>query len=210
MKMNITNWKRNAMLLLTLAAVVLGAGTRQAQAQNDLNSFTLTTFASGGITVLQSGPKLTITLIKGTTLSTGETVTSIFGDFLLSDTGTFTAGATPLSTVSEPTGYKFVTNSTNVVGFTNDSKSNPILPGKSLLFTFGNDLTGLAATNPYGFHISTSLNNVTTTFHIRLNGASPAPAVPEPGSVATMVIGGLGLMGMVLSARKRRRANDMI
>ena len=39
----------------------------------------------------------------------------------------------------------------------------------------------------------------------------PRPsAVPEPSSVATLAVGSLGLMGMVLSARKRRRANDMI
>ena len=39
----------------------------------------------------------------------------------------------------------------------------------------------------------------------------PSPsAVPEPSSVATLAVGSLGLMGMVLSARKRRRANDMI
>ena len=209
MKMNTINWKRNAMLLLTLAAVVLGAGTRQAKAQA-IGSFTATTFKTGGINFLQSGSDLTITLLSGTTLQSGATVNSIFGVYLLSDTGKFTPGATPLSTVPEPTDYTFVTNSTNVVGFTNNSKSNPILPGKSLLFTFGNDLTGLAATNPYGFHISTSLNNVTNTFHIRPNGASPAPAVPEPSSVATLAVGSLGLMGMVLSARKRRRANDMI
>ena len=201
------------MLLLTLAAVVLGAGTRQAQAQ-DITSFTPTTFASGGINFLQSGSNLTITLRSGTTLQSGATVDSIFGVYLLSDTGKFTAGATPLSNVPEPMGYKFVANGTDVVGFTNNSKSNPILPGtqplQPFLFTFGNDLTGLAATNPYGFHISTSLNNVTNTFHIRPNGASPAPAVPEPSSVATLAVGSLGLMGMVLSARKRRRANDMI
>ncbi len=137
-------------------------------------------------------------------------MTNIFGDFLLSDAGTFTAGAVPSSGTTEPTDYKFFKNQKDVVGFTNDPKSNVIAPGGSLSFLFGSDLSGLAATNPYGFHISTLLGGTTTTFFVRPNGVSPAPAVPEPGSVATMVIGGLGLMGMVLSARKRRSAPSMI
>ena len=209
MKMNTTNWKRNAMFILAVSALVLGVGTRQAKAQA-IGSFDSTTFASGGINVLQSGSNLTITLLSGTTLLTGATVTNIFGDYLLSDAGTFTAGATPSSSVTEPTGYTFVTNSTSVVGFTDNSKTYAIVPGSSLKFIFGSNLSGLAATNPYGFHISTLLNGTTTTSHIRTNSVSPAPAVPEPSSVATLAVGSLGLMGMVLSARKRRRANDMI
>ena len=41
---------------------------------------------------------------------------------------------------------------------------------------------------------------------LTVNIGPPAPAVPEPSSVASLGVGGLGLLGLALRARKRRTA----
>ena len=41
---------------------------------------------------------------------------------------------------------------------------------------------------------------------VTVNIGAPAPAVPEPSTVASLGVGGLGLLGLALRARKRRTA----
>ena len=58
-----------------------------------------------------------------------------------------------------------------------------------------------------GIRFSGSTDNIALSNFSYGQGASPGPAaVPEPSSVASMGLGGVGLLGLLLRARKRRTA----
>ena len=123
--------------------------------------------------------------------TTGEVPTGFTPDLLIG--GDF-GGATGYSTPFATSGPK---------------KGSPILPGD-----IGRQFCFSANPGPEATFLldisqgAPGLFNPTGLISFKL---PPRPsAVPEPSSVATLAVGSLGLMGMVLSARKRRRANDMI
>lgn len=108
------------------------------------------------------------------------------------------------STFSGATGYK-----------TNFGNGSPILPGQTgPLFCFsaapGTGATFLLDISQLNAQGVTETGPFAPTGVINFVQLPRPSAVPEPSSVATLAVGSLGLMGMVLSARKRRRANDMI
>lgn len=112
----------------------------------------------------------------------------------------FTADTLNGSTVDGATGYK--------TSFGNGGK--PILPGKTgTVFCF-NGVPGTGATFLLDISQGSGTGPFSPTGRISFTLPASPSAVPEPSSVATLAVGSLGLMGMVLSARKRRRANDMI
>ena len=154
----------------------------------------------------------TVSLATGATFDyaggTG-TINEIGGFFIYSSpqvttTGTAPSGFSPVmingSTVGGATGY-----STSYGGGT------PLLPNDPRIGAFSfNTVAPLGATFLLDIYQNKAGSPFSNTGKISFALLPSPSAVPEPSSVATLAVGSLGLMGMVLSARKRRRANDMI
>lgn len=187
-------------------------------------------FAGGGNTAVTNLQGVTIT---GTTVGTSYvytvslaslggkfnyasgtgTIDKIGGFFIFSNPQVTTTGTAPSTfsavTLSDGSGPGNVTGATGY-GFNGYNSTNePILPGHSGAFSF-NTVAPLGATFLLDIYQNNAGSPFSNTGKISFALLPSPSAVPEPSSVATLAVGSLGLMGMVLSARKRRRANDMI
>jgi len=202
-----------AALLLALAgsAFAGGSGTTGGghTAVTTLQGVTITGTTVGTSFVytvsLDKTKEATFTYAGGT-----GTIDKIGGFFIFSSpqvttTGPVQSGFSPV-TISDGNGPGNITGATGYS--TSYGSGTPLLPGDIGKFRFNTSaLTGATflldisqgATGPFS-----------PTGKISFMLLPSPSAVPEPSSVATLAVGSLGLMGMVLSARKRRRANDMI
>ena len=199
-----------AALLLALASSAFARGGGDTPVTS-LQGVTITADSTGAcftVSLDSGGGKFNYVPLNGT-LHTDGTIAQIYGLYIFNSPNQVT------TTGLAPTGFPpdSLTGGTfaGATGYSTafGSSGSPITLGKTgPLFCFsaapGTGATFLldisqGATGPF---------SPTGLISFRL---PPRPsAVPEPSSVATLAVGSLGLMGMVLSARKRRRANDMI
>ena len=192
-------------LLLALASSAFAAGGGKTPATN-LQGVTITGTTVGTSYVY------TVSLATGATFDyvggTG-TIDKIGGFFIFSSPQVTTTGSAPLS--APPTfSADTLTNGATGYGFNGyNSINKPILPGSSGAFSF-NTAAPAGATFLLDIYQNSAGSPFGNTGKISFALLPSPSAVPEPSSVATLAVGSLGLMGMVLSARKRRRANDMI
>jgi hypothetical protein len=115
--------------------------------------------------------------------------------------GTFGAATLHLQSVDPTLGGSFQFVSNNVT-FTGGSDQHGFTSGAiSLEALNAFDLSG--GTNLVNG--TTGFNSFTATDGVTINGVSPS-ATPEPGTVASFGIGGIGLLGLMLRARKARKS----
>jgi len=119
-----------------------------------------------------------------------------------------------INTTDQPATEKLVYFKTSINGALNTANSyTPAQPYQFLGLDNGNgyadatlglfDLTGIASTATIMFDLSmlNATDGVETFFLIRADGGGPGNNVPEPGTIAIL---GLGLLGMGFAAKRRR------
>ena len=173
-----------------------------------------------GVTI--TGTTVGTSYVYTVSLATGATFTYAGGTGTIDKIGGFYIFSSPqvTTTGTHPSGFSADTISDgnglgNITGATGYNASygsaGPLLPNDSRIGAFSfNTAAPTGATFLLDIYQNSAGSPFGNTGKISFALLPSPSAVPEPSSVATMVIGGLGLMGMVLSARKRRRANDMI
>ena len=77
-------------------------------------------------------------------------------------------------------------------------------------YTSGSSISGSAVfTNQTFSSLGLTPGSYTYTLPndtVTVNIVAPAPAVPEPSSVASMGVGSLGLLGLLVAARRKKAA----
>ncbi len=181
---------------------------------NGANTYTGTTTVSAGTLALTGTGSInnSTSLVIGNTAGTKFDVTGLSGDVSLSSAITFNLGATTGSNgLFDATGKAFSYGSQNITF----AFSTGLAEGSYTynIFDFASQSGSLNAINFTGGYTGSTdwsaltgsgytLDNATFTFDAA-NGVLSVTAVPEP---STYALGVLGLLGLLMLARNRRRA----
>lgn len=129
-------------------------------------------------------------------------ITEVFGVYKVAKTGSYTA-ATAKTT---PSGWSFSGASSgstsNVVGWTDPTKKNAIEIGQSKSFAYNVLTASTGSTTFTGYHIRVAekISGNANTLFIYTTAPNKTAPVPEPATMAVMVVGAAGLL------RRRRKA----
>jgi len=188
--------------LATLALAALAPAAAHAQV-------TITIFQSGSDVDAQATGKLNLTGLTASGFGgVGDFAWGWYAGVLLGNSGPYDVyygftgpdafGSGTEILASSGSGDRFaIVGIQNILVVPAGYTSNSAING-SAVFT-GQTLSSLGLTpGTYSY----KLPNDTVTVNI----GAPAPAVPEPSTVASLGVGGLGLLGLALRARKRRTA----
>ncbi len=132
---------------------------------------------------------------SGTNFSGNAFSLEIKGGFTLNKAGSYT-----FTQASDDGSYSFLTGP----GYSN----TPLISvqGPTVLSSGNGPKTLNLGAGTYSYEVQYSESNGAPGT-LRFNGVPAAPAaVPEPSSVASMGLGGVGLLGLLLRARKAKRA----
>lgn len=181
------------------------------------NAFTDVT--TSGITVTPNGTNQIFTVslssnAKMTVNGMSYAITNAFEFFVLGSNLTGISGTNAQGPSSDwtfgPNGTK--KHTADVAGFSDGNKKGTILTpgGPALVFDFGSPVGGLSTTDPYGLHVSSSYFKGGTGFIGFLPSSDPPPGTPEPTTTASFALGGFGLLGLMVRARRSRRVSGLV